>query len=282
MAQRPDDLPDFQNPPVVEVVLGVQFSELRGYRTVHAGLLWERCFRREFPLVREQPPLDPTFETFGQPRQEPPKLQIMQVPGPQVPRLLFINHESTDLVQVQADRFVRNWRKIAQDNVYPRYERIRDSFFDEVKRVDDFFGAENIGRIEPNQCEVTYVNHIDLTPFGGAIRIDRIFRNWVGAASDSADQRADLPDFEDARFAARYVLKSPGGSPVGRLFAVAEPAIASSNTPIIRFSLTAKGAPAGGDYSAVGTFLDLGRRAIVRAFAALTTKEMHERWQRIR
>ena len=62
---RPPDLPDFDNPPLVEVVLSVQFSDLQSYRTVHPGLLWERKFRESFPEFAEQPPLDPLFETLA-------------------------------------------------------------------------------------------------------------------------------------------------------------------------------------------------------------------------
>lgn len=34
-------LPKYANPPVVETVLGVQFPELRGFKSVHFGLYWE-------------------------------------------------------------------------------------------------------------------------------------------------------------------------------------------------------------------------------------------------
>ena len=37
---RPEDLPDFRDPPLVEVVLGVQFATVAGFGSVHAGLLW--------------------------------------------------------------------------------------------------------------------------------------------------------------------------------------------------------------------------------------------------
>jgi hypothetical protein len=71
MVDRPADLPDYEHPPLVEVVLSVQFAELQGYRTVHAGLLWEGKFRQAYHRVVEQPPLDPTFEVFG-PQQSAP------------------------------------------------------------------------------------------------------------------------------------------------------------------------------------------------------------------
>ena len=109
---RPVDLPEFEKPPVVEVVLGIQFSELRRYRTFHAGLLWGEKFRKAgFPKCVERPSLDPAFETFGAPGRNESRLQLIQMPGPEVPRLWFINHDETELVQIQSDRFLHNWRK---------------------------------------------------------------------------------------------------------------------------------------------------------------------------
>ena len=99
MVDRPTDLPDYERPPLVEVALAVQFAELPGYRTVHAGLLWQDKFREAYPRFFEQPPLDPTFEVFG-PQARTPQLQIKQMPGPPVPRLWFMNDNKTELVQI--------------------------------------------------------------------------------------------------------------------------------------------------------------------------------------
>ena len=61
---KPADLPDFKKPPVSEVVLSLQFASISTFRSIHVGLLWQR-FRREYPKVSEQAPLQATFETFG-------------------------------------------------------------------------------------------------------------------------------------------------------------------------------------------------------------------------
>ena len=64
MSRRPDNLPDFNDPPVAEVVLGLQFNPLTKFRSVHIGALWEH-FRDNFPKVSEHPPLQQMFETLG-------------------------------------------------------------------------------------------------------------------------------------------------------------------------------------------------------------------------
>jgi uncharacterized protein (TIGR04255 family) len=103
---RPADLPDFERPPLVEVVLSVQFSDLRGYRSVHPGLLWDRKFRDSFPEFAEHAPLSPVFETFGPTPTEGPGFTLEQLPGPPVPRLWFMNKDRSHLIQVQANRFL--------------------------------------------------------------------------------------------------------------------------------------------------------------------------------
>jgi uncharacterized protein (TIGR04255 family) len=62
--RRPDHLPDFTDPPLDEVVLGVQFTPVPGYASVHSMKVWD-LFRAEFPKVEELPALEPQFETFG-------------------------------------------------------------------------------------------------------------------------------------------------------------------------------------------------------------------------
>ena len=61
---RPSHLPVFSNPPLDEVVLGIQFTPVSSYTSVHGNDVWA-LFREEFPLVQEHPALEPKFETFG-------------------------------------------------------------------------------------------------------------------------------------------------------------------------------------------------------------------------
>ena len=57
---RPTGLPDYEHPPVDEVVLGLGFESILGLAQPHIGLLWSRL-REQFPTVRDVVPLvDPT------------------------------------------------------------------------------------------------------------------------------------------------------------------------------------------------------------------------------
>jgi uncharacterized protein (TIGR04255 family) len=267
----------------VEVALGVQFADLTGYRTHHAGLLWDKHFRAKFPKCVERPPIDAVFETFGAVRQGPHRLQVqvLEVPGPVVPRLWFISDGDTELVQIQADRFSHNWRR-EKKAPYPRYEPIRERFFQELADVESFFESEKIGAIEPNQCEVTYVNHITLADDSDPwTQLHRIFEFWGSFDAVRPGRGARLPALEDARFSLRFIISDlNSGEPLGRLHIDGQPVIAGEAEQAIRLNMTARGCPKTPTFQGVEDFLNAGRDAIVRGFAAITTAEMHELWER--
>src|SRR5579864_877029 len=131
--RRPGGLPDFDNPPLVEVVLLVQFEALAPIEFIEAlGTLW-LTLRNRFPNVEQQPPMSPVFEIFGVPSAPAwPSIRFARVPD--LPRFWAVNQPGTELLQFQADRFAHNWRKLAVDDVYPRYEQIRHTFMIELGR----------------------------------------------------------------------------------------------------------------------------------------------------
>ena len=266
----------------MEVVLSVQFAELRAYRTIHAGILWKTCFEGDFPKFSEQPELPSIFETFGtQSPRSGAGLSISHALGPPVPRLWFRNQTDTELVQFQADRFAHNWRKVAVANEYPRYEYIKDQFFREFELISAFVRENKIGELRPNQCEVTYVNHVALDN-GENIHTCpyRAFRFLAEWKPEKQALPETLPRNEDARFSARFVIEDSGGNPLGRLHVAADPAVDENQKPVYRFTLTARGAPMGVQRDSIEAFFDLGRAAIVRGFTALTTPHMHLQWRR--
>ena len=47
------------------------------------------------------------------------------------PRFWFVNESGNELVQVQRDRFIRNWRKTEGQPGYPSYDNLREAFADD-------------------------------------------------------------------------------------------------------------------------------------------------------
>ena len=128
-----------------------------------------------------------------------------------------------------------------------------------------------------NQCEVTYVNNIvsgaGCETHGQLGNVLTVFRT---AYSDDR-----LAEPEDARIAMRFVMKDDRGEPIGRLHVSAQPVFRrTDNVPMIALTLTARARPAGEKFEDVIRCLDIGRDAIVRAFASVTTPEMHKIWGR--
>ena len=275
MHSRPSNLPDFAAPPVIEVVLGVQFDSLGRLLAPHLGVIWDE-FKDRYPDAEQHAPLDPVFETFGEkgPRMPIPSLQLLAtIP---TPRVFFINKEKTQLIQVQRDRFYHNWRKIGDADTYPRFERMLEAFEDGYRKLEKVLARENLGTIVPNQCEVTYINQIPLPEGQSSFEA---FEKLFGAFTNAL-VLDDLHSPEDARFLLRYIIRNEDGEPGGRLIVTADPAWRLDGTNIVQFALVARGKPSTPDFEGMSRFFQNGRRYIVRAFTELTSDEMHEVWRR--
>lgn len=267
-------LPNFANPPVIEVVLSVQFNPLTELQAPQLGLLWNE-FRSRFPKAEQQPPLDSIMEKFGV--RGPGKVNVRFEMGVPVPRCWFLNEAGTELIQVQQDRFVHNWRKVGEEDTYPRYEYIRETLKTELHTFCQFLARERLGQLVPNQCEVTYVNHI-VSGEGWEKhgQIGQVVTVWSSHYSDTF-----LSDPEDVRYAVRYVIPDEAGNPLGRLHLSIEPAYrVKDDKPIFVLELTARGRPTGEGLEGVLRFLDIGREWIVRGFTSITSPTMHKIWER--
>lgn len=266
-------IPTFEKPPVAEVVLGMQFSPLTTMRAAHFGLLWSR-FRADFPRTEEQPPLVHFVETFGKP--QGPALEVQIETSPPVPRCWFLNKAGTELIQVQQDRFIHNWRKLATDAAYPRYATLRETFGRNLKAFREFVDQEQLGEIVPDQCELTYIDHIEQagvwTRHG---ELEKVIRLWNAGTGVRA-----LGQPENVRFEAKYVISDAKGTPVGRISVQLIPAFRRvDGQPIFVMQSIARGSPIEEDADGVMAFLDLAHEWQLKTFVAITTEDMHKAWR---
>ncbi len=267
-------LPEFNNPPVVEVALAMQFDAIHGLRTAQMGALWLGQFKERFPLTEEHPPIDPVFERFGR-SQRPVRARIQVLDRPPIPRCWFLNEAGTELIQVQQTRFIHNWRKQGSHEDYPRYEHLRKTFANELNLFQAFIDREGLGSLIPNQCEVTYVNHIVQPSVEEALNPEQIL-----APIAFKGNGAFLPNAEDIGAMFRYVLHDANDKPIGRLHIVAEPAYRNDGQFMYVLTLTARLEPAEASLTGVLQTLDVGREWVVRGFADITTEAMHKKWER--
>ena len=265
-------LPDFDNPPVIETVLGVQFTPLVGFKTPHYGLYWHKI-KQEYNHAEAYPPIPSIVEEFGRGAvTRIPQFSLEFVTDPDA-RCWFIDESKNNLIQVQRDSFVHNWRKVKGYDLYPHYETIRPKFRAQWLRFCEFLKEEGLAIPEVNQCEVTYVNHIDLiNDVDGSTDFPKIISPWSGDNSGEF-----LPKPEKVLLNTSYLIKEMKG----RLHISLQPVIRNENpTEVLQVNVSARGRPASSTVDDILEWLDLGREWVVRGFTDFTTPEMHALWRR--
>jgi len=129
-----NSLPDYERPPVIEVVCGILFKSIDTLLAPHFGLLWEK-YKPEYPICREVPPLAPVIERFG----EQPQIDLQLANVPPLPRTWFVHKNDNGIIQVQRDRFLHNWKKVRTEDEYPRYPQVIKLFKDRLAQFESFF-----------------------------------------------------------------------------------------------------------------------------------------------
>jgi uncharacterized protein (TIGR04255 family) len=141
----------FENPPINEIVCGIRFNPIEQLQSGHFGILWQK-FRHDFPKTEDHDLIAPIsqedFENFD-------KLPLR--------RVWFIHRNENELVQVQRNRFLYNWRERKEGNEYPGYEKVINNFVRYLSLFQEFLVEENLGNIATKEYELTY---IDLIPQG--------------------------------------------------------------------------------------------------------------------
>ena len=265
-------LPEYKNPPINEAVLGVQTEPIERPLTPYLGLFW-REIRGTYPKAEVQPALDPAVEFFGLPKAAP-FVGFRVMDRPETPRCWFVTEDDTELVQLQQDRLIHNWRKRRPEDPYPRFPQLRKSFESELRQWEAFVSREGLGRLVPNQCELTYINHLACASPEERGSVHRFLRGWK-----PPDETSFLPAIEDALVVQRYLINDDNGEPLGRLHVSAQPAVIhADSSPILSLNLTARGKPEGDGIEGALRFLDRAHEWVVRAFDELTTPELHAQW----
>lgn len=269
------ELPSFENPPVIEVVLGATFAPSDVLDTVRIVGLWREHYESEYPIVETKPPYSPPVEEFGLTQ---PEILLEVSDAPPEPRFWFSTAPVPDrLVQVQNGWFACNWRKAGENDAYPRYETaIRPGFETQLERLEDFVANEGGAPIEYTQCEITYINLIEP---GAEWKTHSEMGSIIRALVDVDNTFVGAPD--ESRLHQVFTMRDESGETRGRLRIDWQPVFRTSDrVPLVRLGLTARGEPTPNNSSGVLGFLDLAREWVVKGFDAITTDDMHEQWGR--
>ncbi|MEM1141425.1 MAG: TIGR04255 family protein [Pseudomonadota bacterium] len=263
---RPENLPDFGEPPLAEVVLGVQFSPCPGFTSVDTRKVYE-LFESDYPVIQEHPRLEPHYETFGGVKAQP-GLQF-HVGAPQTgSRLWFISRDGGRILQFQLDRFFSNWRKTSAEEEYPRFEGIAQTFKSHLTDLENHFSSGFSYQLDINQVEITYVNLISIDSFSEVSDFFSIAENlhvdFEGLNMSFSEEIRDSSDSARARMS--HSIQS--------LFTH------NGQKRAFNLTLTVKGRPSGSDIDSAIDFITKGRTAIVQRFAEITSASAHRKWKR--
>jgi uncharacterized protein (TIGR04255 family) len=254
-------LPSYKKPPVIEVVLGITFETLSSVKLPHIGIFWD-TIRSEFPKCQQAPPLGNIDAV------------IERESGVPLPRVWLINRNDDNLIQLQKNKFLFNWRKRQGD--YPRFGAVSSRFFMYLDRFKTFLSENELGSIAPTECELTYINHI--------IKGTR----W----EQPEDAGSILPDVQWRQNKNRF-LSNPIGINWSAVFMMPEDAGSlfvklnygtrmPDNMPLFILELTVKGFPKNADKVNIKEWYGTAREWIVRGFEDLTSdKVQRENWEKV-
>lgn len=274
MEKTATKLPEYQNPPLTEVVCGIQFQDLGFLSSVHFGEFWNRI-KDEYPQTEDHAPLPDIFEI----QQIPPPVPQMRPELSDMPplrRVFFVTKKGDFLYQFQASRFLSNWRKMQSSDDYPRFSSAFLRFQKGWMELLEFIRSNEQNAPLANQYELTYINHIiedsDAEAFPVGIRQYLPVFCWT---QETVDGFLPNPHTGSARL--QYKLPNKSGT---LHVSIAHGMRLADKKNLAVLELTARG-PASPDWRELTEWFAMAHEWIVRGFTHLTSAKAHQIWGRI-
>ncbi len=263
-------LPIYEKPPVVETVLGLQFNPLSAFTNAHLGAFWQSLGVEAWPTVTDKPPLPRQEERFTPDAQWGNVLRLQLTQDPTA-RIQIQNREGNRMIQLQNGRIHLNWLGSDGDK-YPNYTQIRSELETYWTHLESFAAKHRLGKIVPDQWEVTYVNQIPkdgiwsspadwsfFKPLNAVVSIDGL----IDAESFSGEWHFIIPD-RRGRLHVNWQHAKTGDE---------------NENEVIRLSLTARGPISENETnSSILECIDLGHDTIVCAFRNLMNDSANQEW----
>jgi uncharacterized protein (TIGR04255 family) len=252
---------DFEHPPAAETSLGFFFAKIAGWNVLHGGMLWER-FRSQYPRTEFLVPI-----LRSQPQ---PAIQVPQDLHSMI-RICFENTSKTELVQVQPDLFLRNWRKTASTTEYQHYDSVLPRFKEDWRTFRSFLEEQSLDGPVVSLCEMSYFNHLirgeDWRDFA---EITEIFPVWRGFPQGSLFTNPNAIAFNVA-----------GEAPGGQITVAVQPGIRTMDgKEILQATITVSLAPSSSDDAALFQCLDQCHETAVKGFLQISSEQAQSRWGR--
>ncbi len=261
--------PTFDNPPVIETVLGVQFEPLKGLTSGHVGWFWKELRDRNWTKFAETIALPDEFERFEPTPRAPAQMRFVPMPFPG--RSQISSPDDGRMIQIQPSRFHYNWNRVGGE--YPRYRKVLEEFAHHFENFCRFVKQVKLGEVVPNQWELTYIDSI---PKGVL---------W----ENPSDWHKLLPGlFSPLSHVGSVRLEAFGGvwqfeipPQRGRLHVTINlAALESDPAPVLLFQTTARGPISKEGGLTLQEGLNLGHQATVDLFLGVISEKAQKAWGR--
>ena len=247
----------YESPPIDEIICGVRFGSIERLRSGHLGILWQK-FREDFPNIEDQNLVGPVSREDS----ENPNNILL-------PRVWFIHDNDNELIQVQYNRFLHNWRKRRSDDEYPGYDKIVENFEKYLSLFREFLAEENLGNLLTKEYELSYV---DLIPRGYGWEnfgdLERVFpsllsstRPGILSTNISSINWQTMLDLPDDHGQLRIAIRSA--------------ARISDNHQLLHIEFNAHGNRQDGSMRA---WFDTAHKAVTELFSKLVSKDIQEKF----
>jgi len=231
--------------------------------TAHIGAFWN-LVRSEFPRIQDAGPLANIVEGAG------PVAEIgFQFTNlPPLRRSWLLSEDGRNLIQLQEDRFLFNWKRSEAQDPYPNYSVVYAQFERHLARFLNFCEEMGVGPITMRQFELVYVNHISNA---NGLEEAGVTGPLVDHVRDMSTDRF-LPEPEGFNWTTVYQLPES----LGRLHIAAQTAVNIPNQEkLVRLDITARGI--GKDQSVDGRreWFKVAHEWITHGFADITSPSLH-------
>lgn len=261
---------EWKRPPVIEVVLGVQFAPLEQFNNGHLGWFW-REMKGEYPNATDSAPIQTVIESFGdEPEFGFPGIGFAPARGDSRLRMTSAG-DGSRMIQVQNGWLVVNWMK-REGQPYPGYAGVLKEFERAFEAFKKFVTAERLGKVTPNLWEVTYIDHLARgTVWHDYSDVPKALPGLLGGCGSPHGRFEALT----ARWSFR-LQPSPGRLNVSLLTArsTADPPV-----DLLVMTSTARGPINAAESGSLVESLNFGQAGVVDTFMAVTSDEARAYWK---
>jgi len=252
--------PSFDQPPVVETALGVQFAPLEGFDVLHLGQLFSLFKEIGYSKYQLKPPVGQQEIRLAE------EGDFAKFPL----RCWYITPDESQLVQIQREFFIRNWRATDANAEYQHFTSIMPLFQRDWVLFCSFLREQGMKAPEVSRCDVTYINHLlrgeDWETYDD---LSALFPIWRGI---------ELKELFTAIEVGQFLVgfKLPEGA--GHIQFTLQPAVRNDGKELFQLTVTASGKPLTSNDSDLFKWLDLGHLAVVNGFVQFTSEKAHRKW----